>query len=380
MSSVIEAVNLVRKFQIDKNNFVQALGPVSFVVPKNSFTIIIGRSGSGKSTLLNLLTGLDKPTAGELYVLGQNLAKLDRKQLAKYRSKIGIIFQQYNLIPNLTALENVLMGSWSGGGSATVQESLDILEQFDLKHRATVDVSKLSGGEKQRVAVCRALINKPEILFCDEPTGALDSKNEENVREILVKLHKQGMTIVMVTHNLDFQDIGTQVFKLDDGLLSVLKHDGSTNHNQIVVRKYKKAQHNKEDLWLFRDFLDEPEIYNHLSNNLPEEDTKVREATLLCLKSIITEISDHFPGKRVFPFGFLPIAKDFDDNLIVYFLEDKGIYYLDREIFLEDAIKVVKKGKKTIKRYETRSIVSHAEKVFRSINDFMNAVYPLNSF
>ena len=112
MTNLIEAHNLIKEYQLDKKNTLRALGPVSFTIPKGSFTVIAGRSGSGKSTLLNLLTGLDKPSSGQLKVLGKDISKLNRKALAKYRSQIGIIFQQYNLIPDLTAIENVILGSW----------------------------------------------------------------------------------------------------------------------------------------------------------------------------------------------------------------------------------------------------------------------------
>jgi ABC-type antimicrobial peptide transport system, ATPase component len=224
MTNLIEAHNLVKEYQLDKKTTLKALGPVSFTIPKGSFTIIVGRSGSGKSTLLNLLTGLDKPSSGQLKVLGKDISKLNRKALAKYRSQIGIIFQQYNLIPDLTAIENVILGSWAGGSNAKLTTALELLDKFQLRHRAWANVVTLSGGEKQRVAVCRALINQPQILFCDEPTGALDRKNEENVKTILQQLHQEGMTIVLVTHNLDFLSLGTQILELDDGLLVTSRH------------------------------------------------------------------------------------------------------------------------------------------------------------
>lgn len=380
MSLIIEAVDLVKNYRVGKRDYVRALGPVNLAIPENSFTIIIGRSGSGKSTLLNLLTGLDRPTAGELVVAGKRLSRMSRSEMAKYRSSIGIIFQQYNLLPNLTARENVLIGAWAGGGSASPKEADGLLARFGLAHRADADVATLSGGEKQRVAVCRALMARPKILFCDEPTGALDSKNEENVRDILVELHREGLTIVMVTHNLDFQEIGTQVLKLDDGLLTVLRSElaktsfKALTHHQGPGRYYTKASYTTEDLWLFRDFLESAEVGAYLTSELPDEDLPLAEVTLLGLKSIISESTNHFPGKRVFPFGFLPVAKGQDGGLIVLYKEDGGIYYLDREIFFGDAIRTVREGQEVIKTYETHSIVRHAQKVFEDLPAFLAAV------
>jgi putative ABC transport system ATP-binding protein len=379
MNLAIQATELSKHYKVGKNDYVRALGPINLEIPEQSFTIIIGRSGSGKSTLLNLLTGLDKPTNGELIVDGKYLSRMNRSNMAKYRSSIGIIFQQYNLLPTLTATENILMGSWAGKGGATKEDALKLLERFNLSHRADARVTTLSGGEKQRVAVCRALIAKPSILFCDEPTGALDSQNEENVRDILLDLHKDGLTIVMVTHNLDFQDIGTQVLRLDDGLLSTLKSsDEMTSTNaqgqQIIVRKYDKSIYDTEDLWLFRDFLDNDRLREYLSSELPEEDLKLNEVTLLGLKSIIQNMSNQYPGKRVFPFGFLPIARDPQGGLIVYFVEDNGVYYLDREIFFENNIRLVHQEGETTKTYETQSIVTHAQKVFENLDTFLQAV------
>jgi putative ABC transport system ATP-binding protein len=222
MPTLISAQNLT-KYYGTRRNPIRALGPVNFEIPKGSFTVILGRSGSGKSTLLNLLAGLDKATSGTLLVDNQDLSTLNQKKLAKYRSQIGIIFQFYNLLPNLNALENIMMGAWAGGNTVTQTAAEALMTKFGLSHRTKADVKTLSGGEKQRVAICRSLISDPDILFCDEPTGALDSANETQVEEILKQLHAQGLTIVMVTHNPEFSAFASQIIHMQDGLIQTIE-------------------------------------------------------------------------------------------------------------------------------------------------------------
>jgi putative ABC transport system ATP-binding protein len=218
MAILITAKNLKKSYGKGKDT-VHALGPIDFTVVEGSFTIILGKSGSGKSTLLNLLSGLDNATDGSLVVAGETLSKFKSAKLAKYRAKIGLIFQFYNLLPNLSTLENVMISSWLKGTAIAKQDAVDLLTQFGLGHRINSNIKTLSGGEKQRVAICRSLINKPEILFCDEPTGALDTANEQIVKDILVKLNKEGMTIVMVTHNEEFIPMADKVITMKDGLI-----------------------------------------------------------------------------------------------------------------------------------------------------------------
>ncbi len=371
MANLIKAHNLVKKYKLDKKATLKALGPISFTIPKGSFTVIVGRSGSGKSTLLNLLTGLDRPSAGQLTVLGKDLNKLSRKELAKYRSQIGIIFQQYNLIPNLSAIENVMLGSWAGDKPTKLATGLELLDKFQMRHRAQAEVSTLSGGEKQRVAVCRALINQPQILFCDEPTGALDRKNEDSVKEMLQQLHQEGMTIVLVTHNLDFLNLGTQVLELDDGLLVSNNHQTSTT---LVVKNYQKATHEESDLWLFKEFLDKSEIRAYITANLPVTDIAFPEATLWSLKTIVNQVSNHTLSKKILDFGFLPLAVDPDDNLIACYSEDQAVYFFDKNIFSKDSIRVSQDSEHLLKRYDINTILANAPKVFPNITEFIKAI------
>jgi putative ABC transport system ATP-binding protein len=227
MSKTIVSIEKVTKYFGTKDSQVAAVKEVSLEIEEGSYTVILGRSGSGKSTLLNLMAGLDKVSSGRLVVADQDLSKINSRELAKYRSKIGIIFQAYNLLPNLNTVENVLIGGWASGKNVQEKDASAILESLGLTHRVGANVKTLSGGEKQRVAIGRSLISNPEILFCDEPTGALDSTSEKQVQDILEKLHKEKkLTIVLVTHNPDFVQYADKVVKMEDGRIVSVEKTG----------------------------------------------------------------------------------------------------------------------------------------------------------
>jgi putative ABC transport system ATP-binding protein len=185
---------------------VRALDGVSLEITRGEFLGIVGSSGSGKSTLLNLLAGLDSPTAGNVTVDGSSLSGMSKRELASYRaSKVGMIFQSFNLISHYTAQQNVETALlFTGVPSAERRRrAAEILGELGLADRVQHRPADLSGGEQQRVAVARALVKKPEILFADEPTGNLDYDNSRQIGDILTRLNNDGLTIVMVTHNLE---------------------------------------------------------------------------------------------------------------------------------------------------------------------------------
>ncbi len=192
---------------------VRALDGVSITVDRGEFLSIVGSSGSGKTTLLNLLAGLDTPSSGVVEIDGVPLATLSRHQLAAYRAhKVGIIFQSFNLISHYSALQNVETALYFNGTPPKERRHLatQILEQLGLADRTTHRPADLSGGEQQRVAVARAIVKKPEILFADEPTGNLDFENAQQLAALLSSLNRAGLTIVLVTHNLDMAQHFTQ--------------------------------------------------------------------------------------------------------------------------------------------------------------------------
>ena len=196
---------------------LHALKEVSFQVRKGEWVAIMGSSGSGKSTMMNIIGCMDKPSVGEVVLDGQDITKESQNSLTKIRrEKIGLIFQQFHLIPYLTALENVMVAQYYHS-IPDEQEALQALERVGLKDRAKHLPSQLSGGEQQRVCIARALINSPEIILADEPTGNLDEVNEKIVIDILTQLHEEGSTIIVVTHDLEVGDVAERKIILEYG-------------------------------------------------------------------------------------------------------------------------------------------------------------------
>lgn len=198
----------------------RALDNLNLEIRKGEWVSIIGPSGSGKTTLLNILSCLDKPTAGTAMINSTDVTALGQSNLTKFRREnIGLIFQQYHLVPYLTALENVMIAGYFHS-AANEEEAVDALVRVGLGHRLDHIPSHLSGGEQQRVCIARALINNPEILIADEPTGNLDQKNGEVVMDMVSRLHVEGHTIVLVTHNNDIARRGERIINLVDGKIT----------------------------------------------------------------------------------------------------------------------------------------------------------------
>jgi putative ABC transport system ATP-binding protein len=218
MNTVVEAVDLKKIYMLGKIP-VEALRGVNMKVEKGDFLAILGPSGSGKSTLLNLIGALDKPTSGELQIDGIDVSELNDNQLADLRLKVGFVFQFFNLIPRLTAVDNVEL-SMSISGKSHVERrkrAIDLLETVGLKDRVKHKPAELSGGQQQRVAIARALANNPSFLLLDEPTGNIDSKTAQEVIEIIKILNREGVTIIMVTHDQHLAREAKRTLQMLDG-------------------------------------------------------------------------------------------------------------------------------------------------------------------
>jgi putative ABC transport system ATP-binding protein len=198
MSELVRLTDITKVYQ---GGITGALDGVSVTVEQGEFTAIMGPSGSGKSTLLNLVAGLDRPTSGSVEVGGTDLGKLGEAGLARFRrDHIGFVFQFFHLLPNLTALENVLIPAQLKG-IVVPGRARELLDLLGIDEVADKYPARLSGGQQQRVAIARALINNPTLLLADEPTGALDTHSGEQVMELLGRLHRDGQTILLVTHD-----------------------------------------------------------------------------------------------------------------------------------------------------------------------------------
>lgn len=198
---------------------VKALNNINLSVYEGEWLAIMGPSGSGKSTLLNILSLMDTPSSGEYILDNENLEQMDEEQkITLSREKIGLVFQQFHLIPYLNALENVMLSQYYHS-SVDEEDAKMVLEKVGLSHRLTHLPSQLSGGEQQRVCIARALINNPELLLADEPTGNLDEANEQIVLQTLQKLKNEGKTIVLITHNPDLAKFADRTLILQHGVL-----------------------------------------------------------------------------------------------------------------------------------------------------------------
>ena len=206
--------NLVKEYGTD-NNKVIANDNISFEIDEGEFVVILGPSGAGKSTLLNIIGGMDSATSGSINVFGKEIVGLNDKELTKYRREdIGFVFQFYNLIPNLTVLENVELAGQIVKQSKPAE---DILKQVGLEYRMNNFPSQISGGEQQRVAIARAIAKNPQLLLCDEPTGALDYKTGKNILNILKEYCKnEKRTVIIITHNSSIAQAADKVIEIYD--------------------------------------------------------------------------------------------------------------------------------------------------------------------
>jgi putative ABC transport system ATP-binding protein len=197
---------------------VAALRGITLSIKLGEFVAITGPSGSGKSTMMNMVGALDLPTKGAIYLDGKDISRLRESDLAEIRGKkIGFVFQQFNLIPSMTALENVMLPLEFQDRADAREKAIHALELVGLKDRMNHKPKELSGGQQQRVAIARALANDPEVILADEPTGNLDTKTGKEIMTLLERLHEEGRTIILITHDLYLANFGERIIKLADG-------------------------------------------------------------------------------------------------------------------------------------------------------------------
>lgn len=223
--SYVELKNVSKIYTMGENKIV-ANNDISFDIDERDFNVIVGASGAGKSTILNILGGMDRPTHGDVFVDGENIAKFSEKELIKYRRyDVGFVFQFYNLVPNLTTLENVELATEL---SKSPLDAREVLEQVGLSNRLNNFPSQLSGGEQQRAAIARAIAKNPKLLLCDEPTGALDYHTGKQILKLLHStIEKFNSTVIVITHNKAIAPMADKLIEIADARV----RDISTNDN-----------------------------------------------------------------------------------------------------------------------------------------------------
>ena len=239
--NILEAKAITKRYQVDGQE-ICVLDDVSLAVRQGEFVAIMGSSGSGKTTLLSLLSGLDSPSSGRILVEETDITDWREDQLAPLRNEtIGFVFQSFHLIPSLSALENVMFPAELHGDRNARTKAERLLDRVGVGHRKANFPHQLSGGEKQRVAICRALINAPRILFADEPTGNLDSKNGTAILDLLLDLHRERQTtLVMVTHSPEIAALAERVVTLHDG--RVVEDRGVAQTNGVAATSQRQPQ------------------------------------------------------------------------------------------------------------------------------------------
>jgi putative ABC transport system ATP-binding protein len=219
--NIVEARQVTKTYTIADRE-IHVLDDVSLAVSENEFLVVEGSSGSGKTTLLSLLSGLDKPTSGRVFLQEEEITNSTEDDLAQLRKDvIGFVFQSFHLIPSLSAIENVMFPADLNRDPAAREKAESLLQRMGLQHRSENFPHQLSGGEKQRVAMCRALINDPKIIFADEPTGNLDSENGRAILDLLLEFQKERRTtLILVTHSAEIAKMADRMIILKDGRIN----------------------------------------------------------------------------------------------------------------------------------------------------------------
>ena len=316
----LENVTKAYPAKADKNGgVIRALDHISLQVAPGEWLAVMGPSGSGKSTLVNLIGCLDRPSSGDIWLDGENVAGVSSSQLNRVRAeKIGFVFQQFHLVPYLTALENVMLAQYFHS-MTDEKEALDALERVGLKERARHVPAHLSGGEQQRVCIARALINDPKILLADEPTGNLDAQNEEIVLRLLRELHQQGRTIVMVTHDPVVARLADRRIELHHGRIAV----------QEVFSMADEEQFDEvlEELWVLAENhelaeIGRMEVHGALPVSLAVE--KMSEMGLVAVNPHPPEAHNHRPFVNPCHDALKPAASSTGDGSMLVTLTERG--------------------------------------------------------
>jgi len=241
MSTLLKTENICKTYTLGKNNKNQVLKNISLEISEGEFISVMGASGSGKSTLLYNISGMDKTTTGKIDFCGEKISEMSEEKLAQLRlNKMGFVFQQSNLLKNLSIFDNIIVTAFLSGKekrSEINKRALSLMEQMGIDHLENNDITQVSGGEMQRTAICRALINRPSIVFGDEPTGALNSSTTSEIMDILCSLNSEGTTIMLVTHDAKVAARSDRVLFMSDGQIKGEKRLGKYDSESVKERE-----------------------------------------------------------------------------------------------------------------------------------------------
>lgn len=249
--AIIEAKGIVKKYKVGQE-IITALDGIDLTIEKGEFLAILGTSGCGKSTLLNMLSGLERPTKGDIVINGVRINKVSEKNMSKFRAKeMGFIFQAYNLIPALTALENVMLPLTIQGfhKKQRIKKAKEILIQLGLEKRLHNRPTQMSGGQQQRVSIARSLVSNPKIIFADEPTGNLDSKTTVEILEFMQKIvREENKTLIMVSHDLEVAQYADRIVHMRDGKIREIEIVDKEREAMLKIQTEQKESENAVSL------------------------------------------------------------------------------------------------------------------------------------
>lgn len=250
MNNILEANKISKVFEMNKGNTLQVLRNVDIVIRESEFVSVMGPSGSGKSTLLYNISGMDKASSGSIRIGADELSTMSEDALSALRlQKMGFIFQQSNLLKNLNILDNIILSAYMSkeeSRESIVKRAKKLMEQTGISSLANNDITQASGGQLQRAAICRALINNPDIVFGDEPTGALNSKATDEVLDILAEINRSGTTIMLVTHDARVAAKTERILFMMDGVITGEKRLGKYKKGSSII----KARERELTSWL----------------------------------------------------------------------------------------------------------------------------------
>lgn len=312
MLNILIEANDIHKSYYSQNKEYPVLKGIDFALNKGDFICIMGTSGSGKSTLLNCLSTLDKTTKGCIIYKGNNIENMNNEEKSQLRSQqLGFVFQNHNLVSYLSVYDNIIISALLSKKESLKQKVISISKELEIEQLLDKFPNECSGGECQRISIARALINDPEVIFCDEPTGNLDSKNSKNIIEILYKLYKKGTTIVLVTHDPHIASYSQKLMYLEDGRIQMILH-----------RNHKTNEEFYKDI---NEVISKDSLLERIKNHVEEENDEEVQVEEV---EVVENKDSHLSRERIYiSFVGEKIAKDIKEKYTICYIDNGKLSY-----------------------------------------------------